>query len=119
MTMAKVVNLLLAGCAAALLSTGVASAANPSKEEMGRAVKLPETAADHAALAKTYDEKAAEYTQDADYHRKMAALYKTSNEKDAATMRKHCAAIAKDDDKLANESKTMADYHRLRAKEMQ
>ena len=111
----KVVTAVLAVCAAVLVSTSPGLAADPSSEE-GRVVKLPETAADHAAMAKSYDEKAVEWQQEAVYHQEMAAEYKKSHgAKDAATMEKHCEKLAKDAKDMAREAKNMADYHRLRA----
>ncbi|WP_242338223.1 MULTISPECIES: hypothetical protein [Anaeromyxobacter] len=113
----RLVAVMLAGLLAALISTSVGLAADPTRED--RMMKLPETPADHAALAKIYDENAAEWRKEADIHRKMAAEYKKSrgDPKDVATMEKHCAQLAKDADKLAADAKTMADYHRLRGKE--
>ncbi|HYS82832.1 MAG TPA: hypothetical protein VEM76_19135 [Anaeromyxobacteraceae bacterium] len=114
----KAVTTLLAVCAAVFISTSPGLAADPSREEMGRVVKLPETAADHEALAKSYDEKAVEWQQEALYHQGMAAEYKKSHAtKDAAMMEKHCERLSKDAKDMAKEAKSMADYHRLRAKE--
>ena len=114
----KIVTAVLAVCAAVLVSTSPGFAADPSSEDRGRVVKLPETAADHAALAKSYDEKAVEWQQEAVYHQGMAAEYKKSHApKDAATMQKHCEKLAKEAKDMAKEAKTMADYHRLRANE--
>lgn len=98
---------------------GSGFAADPTREDVGRAVKVPQTAADHAALAKMYDEKAAEWRAEADYHKKMADAYKAAKpeSKDAQTMQKHCSMVAKDADDMANQAQVMADYHRLRSKE--
>lgn len=114
------VKVMLAGCAAALISTSAGYAADPTREEMRRVVKVPETAADHLALAQSYGERATEWRQEAAYHRQMAAAYKKSHpdSKDSATMEKHCAKIAKDAEKLAEDAQTMADYHQLRAREL-
>ncbi len=114
----RIVTAMLVGCAAVLISTAPALAAEPSREEMGRVVKLPETAADHAALAKSYEEKAAEWQREAVYHQGMAAAYKKSHAdpKDAAMMEKHCSKLAKDAKDMAEQAKVMADYHRLHAK---
>lgn len=114
----KIIAAMLAMFGAVVLTTSAAFA-GPSREEMGREVKVPDTAADHAALAKHYDEKAAEWQRDAEYHEGMAAAYKKSSAdpKDAVTMEKHCAKLAKDAKDMAKEAKLMADYHRLRGKE--
>ena len=90
-------------------------------------MKLPMTAAEHEAMAKSYKEQAAQYKKVADDHRAMAEAYKKAhpdakggaknpfNEK----MQKHCAALAKDADKLAADAEKAADYHTMRAKELQ
>jgi hypothetical protein len=116
-TIMKLTTAMLAGFAAVLISTNVGLAADPTRED--RMVKLPETAADHAALAKSYDAKAAEWREEAAHHREMAAAYKKSHgdPKDVAAMEKHCAKLAKDADALAADAKVMADYHQLRAKD--
>ncbi|HZZ82907.1 MAG TPA: hypothetical protein VFE30_00050 [Anaeromyxobacteraceae bacterium] len=115
----KLVASLLTMFAAFAISTSTAYAADPTREETGRVVKLPETAADHAALAKYYDDKAGEWRREAEYHQGMAAEYKKSHgdTKNAAMMEKHCAKLSKDARDMAKEAKTMADYHRLRAGE--
>jgi hypothetical protein len=73
---------------------------------MGREAKVPETPAQHAALAKYYDEKAAEAKLDAAYHRSMAAQFQKANvdPKDVAAMQKHCDKLAKDADDQAKEA---------------
>jgi hypothetical protein len=89
-------------------------------------VKLPTTADDHLVLAKTYDDKAIAWRQEAAYHREMAAAYKRSHpdfkgirNPEAVTMEKHCSKIANDADRLAADAEDTAKYHRLRAKELQ
>jgi hypothetical protein len=101
-----------------LIPASPAYGADPTREEMKREVKIPETPADHVALAKYYDEKAAELQRESEYHQGMAAEYKKSraDSKDAAAMERHCAMIAKDAQDMAKEAKIMADYHRLRGK---
>jgi hypothetical protein len=90
-------------------------------------VKVPETVADHTALAKSYTEKAAAYRAEAEQHRKMAEAYK----KNVATspkapsnpwsvkMEKHCLMLIKDAEKLATDAQKAAEYHTLRAKELE
>lgn len=111
-----VATIAVAGATPTTTSTALASDA--SREDVGRAVKVPESAADHAAIAKHYDEKAAEWRREAIYHQEMAAAYKKSrgNPSDIATMERHCMKISKDAERMAEEAKVMADYHRLRSK---
>jgi hypothetical protein len=89
-------------------------------------VKLPQTAAEHEALAKTYREQTASYKQSAQAHRQMAADYAKQhpdfkggvknpwNEK----MSKHCEALAKDFDQLAADTEVAADFHHNEAGEI-
>ena len=104
---------------AASIWAGPVSAGDPTREE--RVVKLPETAADHASAAKTYEDRAAAWRKEAALHREMAAAYSKANpgSNDAAVMAKHCGKLTTDAEKLAEDAETMAGYHRLRAKEMQ
>ena len=90
-------------------------------------VKVPESAADHLALAKEYTEKATSYRAEAERHRKMAVAYKASvatipkapPNPWAKKMEKHCMMLAKDADKLAADAQKAADFHTLRAKELE
>lgn len=90
-------------------------------------VKAPETAADHEALAKTYQEKAASYRKDVEWHKGMAAAYAKSHPDTKggaknpwnAKMKKHCEQLAAASEKLAKESEKAAEFHTLRAKETQ
>jgi hypothetical protein len=89
-------------------------------------VKLPQTAAEHEARAKTYREQAASHKQSAQAHRQMAADYAKQhpdfkggvknpwNDK----MSKHCEALAKDFDQLAADDEIAADFHHNEAGEL-
>ena len=100
-----------------------ASATASRADEM----KVPQTAAEHEALAKSYKEQAAQYKKVAEEHKAMAAAYAKAhpdakggaknpfNEK----MQKHCKMLAADADKLASDAEKAGDYHTLRAKELQ
>ena len=99
-------------------SPGIARASDVTREDVRRAAKVPESKADHASLAKHYDELVAEWKQEAEYHQKMAAAYSgsTLDAKDKEAMEKHCANIAKNALDMAKEAQVMADYHRMRSK---
>ncbi len=126
MRIARTMTAMLALCAAAMmLGEARAVAAEPSSDEMGRAVKVPETAEDHLALARSYDDKAAAWRKEAAYHREMAAAYKKTHSAPKSVpnpwtvkMEKHCLTIEKDVGKLAADAEESAKYHRLRAKEL-
>ena len=91
--------------------------------------KVPETAAEHEAMAKQYKDQAAQYKKVADDHRAMVQAYKKTLAMPESKggvknpwlvkMEKHCAALAKDADKLAADAEKAADFHSLRAKEVQ
>ena len=88
-------------------------------------VVLPETAAEHEALAKKYRDEAAGFRKSAADHRKMADAYakahaqpKTGTNPFIVKMQKHCQALEQDYEKLASDAEKMADYHSLRAKEL-
>jgi hypothetical protein len=90
-------------------------------------VKIPETAADHEALAKTYKDQAAQYRKTSEDHKKMAAAYKKNTAPEvkgqpnpwAQKMAKHCAALSKSAEKLAADADKAAEFHTFRAKETQ
>jgi hypothetical protein len=91
-------------------------------------VKVPVTAADHLALANSYQDKAAEYRKVVAEHKEMADAYKKSVPKTqkvagenpwAKKMEEHCRAIAADAEKLAVDAEKAAEYHTFRAKELQ
>ncbi len=85
-------------------------------------VQAAKTAADHEAIAKIYDAKAAEATVEAADHRRMGAAYKglagSASGKSYATsaMPQHCDTIAKAYDSEAENFKAMAQAHRDLAK---
>jgi hypothetical protein len=90
--------------------------------------KVPESAADHLALAKSYQEKAAAYRKEAAEHKAMAEAYKKSvagpskaggENPWAKKMETHCRAIATDAEKLAADADKAAEFHTMRAKELQ
>src|SRR2546423_3514809 len=71
-------------------------------------VKVPQTVADHQALAKTYQDKAAGYRKEAEWHQKMAEEYGKGfpDAKGGAKnpwnvkMQKHCLALRTEAQKL-------------------
>ena len=113
----------------AMLSTTILLAALALPALVHAQAKVPVTAADHLALAKSYQEKAATYRKEVAEHKAMAEAYKKTRAmpvtkggvKDPylAKMEKHCEALQKDAEKLAADAEKAADYHSQRAKEMQ
>jgi hypothetical protein len=90
--------------------------------------KVPQTAAEHQALAKQYTDQAAQFKKVADDHRAMAEAYKKSfpgpskaGQKNpwVTKMEKHCQMLAKDADKLAADAEKAAEFHTMRAKEVE
>jgi hypothetical protein len=89
---------------------------------------VPQTAADHSALAKKYSDEAAAYRKTAAEHKEMAEAYKkgTAGPSKSGTpnpwakkMEAHCGKIAKDAEALAVDADKAAEYHTARAKELQ
>ncbi len=107
---------------AATVSAGLAATVARAEE-----IKLPQTAAEHQAMAKSYEEKVAAWRAEAAYHREMAAAYKKAHpdRKSGAAnswaieMEKHCMNIEKEVQKAASEADELAKFHRLRAKELE
>ncbi len=88
---------------------------------------LPQTAEDHAAMARSYEQKAADWRKEAALHREMASAYSKSHpdvkggvrNPEAVKMEKHCMTIVKDAEKLADDADWSARYHHERAKELE
>lgn len=112
-----------------LALTAFAAFAFTATTSFAEGVKVPQTAADHQALAKQYTDQAAQFKKVADEHRAMAEAYKKSvaipeakgGQKNPwlAKMEKHCEMLAKDADKLAADATKAAEFHALRAKELE
>src|SRR3990172_8969939 len=98
-----------------------------SDEARKLAAMLPQTAEDHAAMATSYEEKAAAWRKEAALHSEMATAYSKSHpdfkggvrNPEAVKMEKHCKTIVKDAEKLAGDAEWSARYHRERAKELE
>jgi hypothetical protein len=120
---ARLVRLLAATVAVVFSFAAAAQTPAPSDAD----VALPQTASDHAAMAVTYEKKAAEWRQEAQTHRAMAAAWNRRHmdfkggvrNPEAAKMEKHCMTIVRDAEKLASDAEWAARYHRARAKELQ
>ncbi len=89
-------------------------------------MKLPQTAAEHEAMAKSYKDQAATYRHAAEEHKQMAADYtKVHPEGKGAKnpfnekMAKHCEKLQKEFEQLAADAETAANFHSMRAKELQ
>lgn len=89
--------------------------------------KVPVTAQDHLDLAKLYEERAATYRKEVEFHKKMHASYekqavtlpKTGPNPWVTKMKKHCQMLIKDAEKLATDADKAAEFHKLRAKEVE
>lgn len=112
--------------AALMLASGICFQAVPATAESasvtGTGVSGAKTAAEHEALAATYDEEAAQAKAQAGEHRRMAEAYKgqaavTGGKVTAASaMPQHCAALAKTFDEQAKMYGEMAAGERALAK---
>lgn len=90
----------------------------------------PSTAAEHFAMAKKYDAKAAEYKAEAEDHHQMLAQYtqrnsvpnlesKLGRDPWIDRMKAHCEKYIASAESLSAEAKAFADYHRMRGKELE
>jgi hypothetical protein len=85
-------------------------------------VQSAKTAADHEAIAKIYDAKAAEATREAAEHRRMGEAYKgltgsaSGKSYGTSAMPQHCDALTKAYESEAENFKAMAQAHRDLAK---
>jgi hypothetical protein len=126
---ARIVRSTAAALGVVLALAADAAAKDPipttSDEARKLAAMLPQTAEDHAAMARSYEQKAADWRKEAALHREMAAAYAKSHpdfkggirNSEAVKMEKHCMAIVKDAEKLASDAEWSARYHNERAKE--
>jgi hypothetical protein len=110
-----------------LASVAFVAVAMTVASSFAQEAKVPHTAAEHEARAKSYREQAAQYRKAAEEHKQMAAAYaeKHPDVKGvgknpwAEKMNKHCLMLAKDFEQLASDAEKAADYHSMRAKETQ
>jgi hypothetical protein len=110
-----------------LASVAFAAVALTAVPSFAEDIKVPQTAVEHEARAKTYKEQAVQYRKSAEEHKQMAAAYAAKRpdikgvgkNPAAEKMSKHCLALAKDFEKLATDSDKAAEYHQMRAKEIQ
>ena len=101
------------------------SAEMQSQSDMAGIEMMPQTAAEHSAMAESYKQKAANYRQDAEMHRQMLAEYKKGavhpkqGENPWVTkMRLHCEKYIVDAERLAADADTFAKFHTMRAQEL-
>lgn len=94
--------------------------------KMAGMVAMPQTIAEHFAMADSYRAKAAVYREDSEMHRKMLAAHtngrgngKTPENPWHKKMRLHCTKYITDADKLAADADQFVAFHTMRAKEMQ
>jgi hypothetical protein len=96
----------------------------PARAEEAR---VPVTAADHRAMAKSYADKAAAWRAEGSYHREMAAAYRKAHPdlKSGARnpwtveMEKHCMSIVRDAEKLAGDAAWASKFHLQHALELE
>jgi hypothetical protein len=114
------------GFAIGALALGFTMLSIGTRVSFAEDVKIPQTAADHEAMAKQYREEAAQYRKVAQEHQEMAAAYakvhpdtKAGKNQWTEKMKMHCDALRKDAEKLAADADKAADFHSMRAKELQ
>ena len=107
---------LLAGGFAALALVG-ATAAMAGEVVTQAQIEAASSAAQHEALARSYDEEAAAAEMKANSHGKMAQTYRlaSSSKMPSSAMTEHCNRLEKDYRDVADEYRSMAALHRQMA----
>lgn len=101
-----------------LLALGLLTACaemNPHPMDMSAAVQKAETKADHEALAKHYEEAAAEMQLKVDEHKKLLSQYEAKSYlygRQAQSFRDHCQGLVNAYEKAAEANRAMAEMHR-------
>ncbi|WP_394753639.1 hypothetical protein [Crenothrix sp.] len=88
---------------------------NPHPMDMSQAVLNAETKADHAALAKHYDEVADEMQLKVDEHKKLLSQYESKAYlygRQAEDFKAHCQRLVDDYEKVVASNRKMAEMHR-------
>jgi hypothetical protein len=81
-------------------------------------IEAATTAAQHEAIARSYDESATAAELQAKSHAKMAQTYRLASSKmPGASMANHCSRLEKDARDMADEYRSMATEHRKMAAE--
>ncbi len=84
-------------------------------------VETAKTRADHEAIARRFDEQAAQFDKDADHHTKLAKSYHAGfgNPKvNTASLAQHCANLVKNLRASAADAREMAKLHREAAQSL-
>lgn len=112
-----------------LLSTeSLCLAVGTLQSSLERANTVPQTAADHLAMSASYQKKAMNYREDAEFHRRMLADYKKGVAVTPKShienpwikkMRVHCEEYIRTAERLAKDAEEFAKYHTFRGKELQ
>jgi hypothetical protein len=117
-TMNKLQSWLAGGLTALALISATAAAAGEVVTQAQ--IEAATTAAQHQAIARSYDEEAAATELRAQSHEKMAQTYRLASSgktPGAASMVNHCSRLEKDYRDAADEYRSMAAEHRKMAAE--
>lgn len=95
------------------LSTTVSTAASTSIEPAQ--ISAAKTAADHEAIAKAYEDEAAELDRKVKMHEQLTDTYKSNGK--LLGPAKHCESLTKDFKAAANESRLLAAEHHKMAQQ--
>lgn len=116
---------LLVFLASSLMPVGAEEAVRPTNATQ---IAIPQTAEEHLAMAKRYQQKVELYLQEVETHQQMLEAYKRTipiNPKAPTEnpwlkkMRAHCERYIAEARQLASEAQAFADYHELRGRELQ
>lgn len=110
------------------IALSVSSPRAAAQNNSNRAVKVPQTAQEHYALADRYQKEATELRGEIEQHNQMLAEYSkgvatnpkaTGENSYVKNMRLHCEKYIKAAEGLIAEDNELAKFHTLRAKELE
>ena len=113
--MNRLVALVSAGAVA--LSTSGSTWAGSGPELAPAQIAAAKTAADHEAIARAYEQEAADLESKAALHQSMKDAYRFPSRPAGVKQSIHCVAIVKDLQAAAKESRALAAAHRQWAKD--
>jgi hypothetical protein len=106
----------------AAASFGAIAADEISHDKLMNMIQTAKTPADHEAIAKIYDQQAAQDEANANAHNRTASLYRgidpTAGGRSSGQMAVHCKNIAESYTRAAREHKDLAALHRKLATEI-
>ena len=112
--MKRLITFVGAGVIALAMSSG--AWASGGAEVTPEQIAAAHTAADHQAIAKAYEDEAANLDRKVEMHQGMADAYKSAGKPAVVAQAKHCERLAQNFKSAAMETRALAAEHRAMAK---